>query len=225
VALPALVALSIFPAAFLIIVNPLAVYWNFHHGPDAMPARTLVRVYHFERWLLLVRNAIIIALVYVVAARSSVSLIRLGLSWDAWHANVAIGIAVGFLRVTLQGWIYSTFPTLRDANHQPELSLGSTLFWVALFILGAFAEEFWMALCVVTLAKTFHTIAIPILVTATVFGLVHFGYRLGGMLAMAIFGTASMLLFISRGSLLPAFVFHLVGNLGVLYFVRVKSGA
>jgi uncharacterized SAM-binding protein YcdF (DUF218 family) len=58
------------------------------------------------------------------------------------------------------------------------------------------------------------------LVTAGVFGLLHFGYRLGGILMMASYAAMSGLLFVLRCSLLPLFLFHFIGNVGVLYWTR-----
>jgi membrane protease YdiL (CAAX protease family) len=190
-----------------------------------MPAFTAARVYRLERYLLIIRNIIIVALVLALASHGSIPFIKLGLSWNRWQTNIAIGLSVGLLRVALQGWIYSLFPTLGDDQHNPELSLGSIFFWVPFFILGAFAEEFWIAISIVTILNTIHALIVPILAVGIVFGLVHFGYGLGGMLATGVFGIISVSLFIWRDSLLPSFLFHLVGNLGVLYFVRGSGTA
>lgn len=213
-------SLSIFPLTFLTVVNPLAISWSFHHGAEPMAPELLAKVYYVERYLMTLRNLIILALVYVLAANHSIAAPWLGMTWIDWQTNVAIGFLLGLTRVALQGSIRTLLPSLSEVPNNPELLSGPASFWIANFLLGAFAEELWIVLCIVMLVSLLHSHTIPILITGVVFGLVHFGYGFGGVLAIAMFGVISGSLFVWRGSLLPLFLFHFVGNLGVLYWAR-----
>ena len=57
-------------------------------------------------------------------------------------------------------------------------------------------------------------------ITVIVFAAVHYGYRLGGVIAIAMKGVVSALLFLWGGSLIPMFLFHFIGHLGSLYWAR-----
>jgi membrane protease YdiL (CAAX protease family) len=206
--------------AFLTVVNPLVISWTFHHGSEPMAPELLAKAYYVERYVMVLRNLTIVAVVYALAAHQSLPGTRLGMNWNDWQTNVAIGFSFGLMRVALQGSIRKLLPSLGEVPNNPELLSSPTSFWIANFLLGSFAEELWIALCIVVLVSVLNSLTIPILVTGVVFGLVHFGYGFGGFLAIAIYGIISGSLFVWRGSLLPLFLFHFLGNLGVLYWAR-----
>ena len=169
-------------------------------------------------WYFLV-DAITIAFVMVLMSRSGVPAARVGLQAARWKSNVAIGIAAGIVIVLIQSLIARFLSNGISGNATDYLRRGRVLFWVFVFFSGAFAEELWIAFCVVATRTAGYSVTTSIVATALVFGAVHFTYRFGA-LAVAIKGAASALLFLWCGSLIPMFIFHLIGNLGSLYWLR-----
>lgn len=213
-------ALAIFPLAYLMAMNPLEFSWSFHHGSEPMPPELIERTQHIDRYVVTIRNAMIVGLLAVLIAHQSLPAARVGLHLNGWLLNILIGVFAGLSVVTLQGMVWKFLPSLNQNPNNPELRSGPVWFWIVSTLFGAFAEELWIAVCIVVLIQTSHSIRASVLVTAIVFGLLHFGYRFGGILAIASYGAISGWLFVWRGSLLPLFLFHFVGNLGVLYWAR-----
>ena len=101
---------------------------------------------------------------------------------------------------------------------------GSVALWVLIFLAGAFSEELWIAFCLAVLITALHSTFLSVAITVIVFAAVHYGYRLGGVIAIAMKGVVSALLFLWGGSLIPMFLFHFIGNLGSLYWARRAAG-
>ena len=215
-----LFALGIFPLAYFAAINPLGFSWNFHQGLKPMPPELLKRVQHIDRYVVTIRDAMTIGLLALLIVHQSIPAARIGLHSRDWRLNTVIGVFAGLLRVGLQGVVWKFLPSLNKNPNNPELRSGPVWSWILSFLFGAFAEELWIAVCIVVLIQTTHSILVSISVTAIVFGLLHFGYRVGGILALAMYGAISGCLFLSRGSLLPPYLFHCIANLGVLYWAR-----
>lgn len=188
-----------------------------------MPVEVRDRAESMDRYWYFLVDAITIALVIALMSRSGVPAPEVGLQLEGWKSNVVIGIAAGIVTVLIESLV-ARFPS--DAisrNATDYLRRGRVSFWVFVFFSGAFAEELWIAFCLVAMRTTGHTVITSIAATALVFGAVHFTYRFGA-LAVAIKGAASALLFLWCGSLIPMFVFHFTGNLGTLYWLRRAGG-
>ena len=220
------IALSIFPVAFVLgySFNPPEFLWAVRHGFEPMPERVLAKATTFRRYANFLGHALIVGLLAVLASSNSITPARMGLHLDNWKTNVAVGIAAGLLLVAIQALLTrSTFhgPSPSFAYHA---SRGSVALWLLIFLSGAFSEELWIAFCIVALLATGHSVIVSIAVTAIVFAAVHYSYGFGGAVAVAFKGTASALLFLWSGSLIPMFLFHLIGNIGSLYWARCPPG-
>jgi len=215
-----LVALALFPLAYLAALNPIRFSWGFHHGSERMPHDVLERAEHADCYFEAVSGFLLICLLAALMLLASIAPTRVGLNSKSWLLNALIGILASVPRVTLQGLAWKFMPSLRSDSHHPELRKGPAWFWILSTLLGAFAEELWIAVCIVILLATSHSAWVSVIATATVFGLMHYAYRFGGVLAIALYGAIFGWLFVSRGSLLPSYLFHCIGNLSVLYWTR-----
>lgn len=170
-------------------------------------------------WYFIV-DAITIAFVVSLMLWKRVSPSQTGLQLANWREGVIVGAAAGVLRLLLMGTLVKLSPWAISGRNGPHhLSTGSIRLWVITFLVGAFSEELWIAFCVVAFLTTGHSEAICVSITAIVFGAVHWEYRFGAF-ATAMYGAVSALLFLWLGSLIPMFLFHFIGNLGSLYWVR-----
>ncbi len=213
-------ALAIFPLAYFVAINPVGFSWNFRHGLNPMPPELLERAQHIDRYVVTIRNAIALSLLAALILHQSITARQVGLHLNNWLSNSLIGVFAGLMVLTLQGMVRKFLPVLNKNPNNPELQSGPAWFWIVSTLSSALAEELWIAVCIVVLIQTSHSILASVLVTASVFGLLHFAYRFGGILAIGSYGAISGSLFVLRGSLLPLFLFHFIGNIGALYWAR-----
>lgn len=215
-----ILALSIFPLAYLLAGNPLQFCWGFRHGSEAVPPELHERIQHIDRYVLVARGVLILGLLAALIVHQSIPDRRIGLHLSNFPPNALIGLSAGLVNLALQGMILKFIPRVNEKPNNPELRSGPVWFWILATPFGVFAEELWIAVSIVLLLQTLHSTLVSISVTAAVFGLMHFAYRPGGILAIALYGAISGWLFVSRGSLLPSFLFHCIGNVGALYWAR-----
>lgn len=184
-----------------------------------MPIAVRDRAESADRYWYFLVDAITVAFVIALMSRNSVPPASVGLRMEQWRSGLAIGMAAGIVVVLIQYLLVKFFPNATSGNATDYLRRRSIALWMSVFSLGAFAEEFWIALCLVAMRMNGHSLGMAIAVTASVFGAVHLSYRFGA-LAVAMKGAASGLIFIWCGSLIPMFLFHFMGNLGSLYWAR-----
>lgn len=214
------IALSIFPLACFLgfMFNPPEFLWAVRHGHEPMPARLLAKAAAFTRHDLFLIDALILGSVAALARKNSITPAQIGLHLHGWSGNVAVGMIAGLLLVGVQAL------AIKGTGHASPNAFvrfvqgGSVVLWIVTFILGAFSEELWIAFCIVAFDASRYPAAASVALTAIVFGAVHHSYGIGGATAVALKGTASALLFLWCGSLIPMFFFHLVGNLGSFYW-------
>jgi hypothetical protein len=217
-AAPYLVLIA-FPIAVVAAVNPVRLLWGFHHGAEPMPADQSARVGKIDRYLSLLLHGILVALLLALMCRYSIPAARVGLTLRGWIWNVALGVIFGFLRIGLQDFVAKLLPGAIDGLSPNEEGSGPIPFWIAIFLTGAFAEEFWIAFSLIALQAAGHSTAMSLVIVGIIFGAVHFPYRLG-VVPVGMFGILSGMLFLWRGCLIPSFLFPFLGNLGSLYWAR-----
>jgi membrane protease YdiL (CAAX protease family) len=213
-------ALATFPLVAWVVLNPTRFSWGFHHGLEPIPAELRDKAEFIDRLILLPRDAIAIGCVAGLMLWQSVPPTLAGLRLDQWKTNIAIGVAAGALRVAAVSALFAWVPGTGQGTTAQFTRTGSTSLWLLIDLVGVFAEEFWIAFCLVALRETGHAVALSVTIVAIVFGAMHWQYRFWGALATAALGAVACLLFLWRDSLVPTFLFHFIGNLGGLYWLR-----
>jgi membrane protease YdiL (CAAX protease family) len=212
-------ALAAFPLATWLAPNPIRFSWGFQHGSEPMPIEVRDKAESADRYWYFLVDAITIAFVVGLMLWNGIPANRVGLQLTNWKGGVAVGVAAGGLRVLLLGALTKLLPAIAPGKASDMLQRGSIRLWGTIFFTGAFSEELWIAFCLVALKTSGRSTATSVVLTALVFGAVHFEYRFGA-LATAMYGALSALLFLWLGSLIPMFLFHFIGNLGSLYWAR-----
>jgi membrane protease YdiL (CAAX protease family) len=184
-----------------------------------MPVEVRDKAESADRYWYFIVDAITIAFVIALMLRNGIPAARVGLRLEQWKSDLVIGVAAGVVIVLFQSLLGRFFPNAVSGSAADHYRRRSVRLWVFVFLSGAFAEEFWIAFCLVMLGAAGHSAVMSVVATAVVFGVVHFTYRFGAV-AVAIKGAASALLFLWCGSLIPMFLFHFIGNLGSLYWLR-----
>lgn len=215
------VALAIFPVALLLGLsfNPVEFAWAFHHGLEPMPNEVRDKAESIRLCLDFLVDALILGFVATLMLRNSVPAARVGLHLENWKSNAALGVTAGILLIVLLRLMFKCTSIGASEIFVYRVRRGSLLLWVLIFVAGAFSEELWIAFCLVALMANGLAMPLSVAITAVVFGAVHYGYRLG-VIAVALKGTISALLFLWSGSLIPSFLYHFIGNLSSLYWAR-----
>lgn len=86
--------------------------WGFHHRNDPMPPQVTQRAQRFGRYVLWLRNGLVVAIVLGLARHQSLRFWQIGLRLDGWRPNSLIGIAAGFMSVGLQRLSRRLYPRL-----------------------------------------------------------------------------------------------------------------
>lgn len=223
-------ALGIFPLTFLLVLsfNPPALAWVIRLALQGRPfepeSRRPIAIREkaaaFRRYAYFLGDGIVVSLVAIIAAAHSISSSQLGLHLDNWSRNAAIGMAAGALRIVAQRLMLYRVSIDPEDPFTWAVRRGSLGLWTFIFVAGAFAEELWIALCLVVLAAAGHAATVSVTITIIVFAASHYQYGFWGAIAVGVVEIASPLLFLHYRSLVPLFFFHLVGNLGSIYWHR-----
>lgn len=213
-------ALASFPVASLLALNPMRFFWGLRHGFEPMPVGMRDKAESVDRYFYFVVYAVAAGFVVGLMSRSGVRAAAVGLRMNHWGSNVAVGIAAGTLLILIQILLARRFPNLGPLPTTDRFQRRSVGLWVMVFLSASLAEEFWIAFCLVSMTATGHSEFISVTATAAVFGVQHLAYRLPAMLTVAARGIFTALLFLWLGSLIPMVLFHFIGNLGNLYWLR-----
>ncbi|HVB85110.1 MAG TPA: CPBP family intramembrane glutamic endopeptidase [Candidatus Dormibacteraeota bacterium] len=190
-----------------------------------MPVSVRDKAESVDRYFYFLVYALTAGFVLGLMWRSNLPAARVGLRVEHWGSNLAIGVSAGGLLVLLQALIHRLLPTLGQPKTTDRFQRRSVGLWVLVFLVAAATEEFWIAYCIVSMTATGRSGTTAVMVTAVVFGAMHLGYRLFGALSVAARAAMSAILFLWLGSLIPMVLFHFMGNLGNLYWLRRPAGA
>jgi hypothetical protein len=172
------------------------------------------------RYLHFLVDGLILGSIALLLHRISFDPARVGLQLVNWKRDILVGVTAGILLVAMQRLI------IRRASVDPKhdftyrVRKGSPLLWVFIFVTGAFSEELWTAVCLVTLKAGGFSSSLSVVMTIVVFAAGHYSYGLWGACAVALKEVVSALLFLHFGSLFVTFFYHFIGNLGSLYWNR-----
>jgi len=202
---------------FLAIIpfNIVAFQWGLLHGNKTMPDEISLKSQKMDRYAPWLRDGVLLLLVLSLRAWYSISPSQIGLRIDGWQSNLLLGILACSLQMGLQALVWRLL-TSRGVHAEDESLIRRSL--VRVFF-SVCVEQLWMAFCVATLRLTGHSASTSVALTAAVFGVAHLQYRFGAF-ATALYGAVFACLFVWRGSLVPSFLMHLVGNTSAFFWAR-----
>jgi len=222
--------LAVLPLLVICVGNPLSFAWGlqqgrkhgFKRGNEPMPPEYALRVSRSNRYLVSVRDTLLLLVVLRLATRQSLGLSQIGFSLHGWQWSLLIGIGASLLQTGLRCFLVRLVPPgKRRLRSDETLRQWSGAYWISTNLLSVLAEEVWIAFCVVALKHTGHSTVLSLILVAAAFGAAHFQYGFFGSLPTALWGSVSASLFLWRGSLLPSYLFHYIGNmLTKFYFAR-----
>lgn len=213
-------ALAIFPVVVSIPFDLRSFMWGWMYPFAPMPAELAQRAEKFRRYSAFLHDALTVVLVLLLGSYAHITASQMGMNRISWQRHLLVGCAMAVLWVGLQ-WIVKGFLRGNTGKTRSQFFRGgSALLWVFIFLSGAFAEEIWRSLCIVTLRNGGHRSAFVVLITAVVFTIAHIWEGPFRALGRFPFGVAAALVFIWTGSLLTTYFFHLIPNLAWTFWTR-----
>lgn len=191
--------------------------WGFHHGRDPMPAGLASKAKKLNPHILWFRHGLVLAFVLGTAAFESLPFSQIGLRFDAWKPDALIGVGAAAIQLILQSVFFRPGP--KSHARVKLLAAEPTANWILSQLVSVLSEELWLALCVLSLFRAGHSALVAVLLPAAIFAVLHYQYGAGAIVTGA-YGAISASLFLWRGSLLPSYLFHLIGNIGAFYWAR-----
>lgn len=213
-------ALILFPFSVLFPFNVIAFSWGFRHGSCPMPPNLASKSERIDDFYgLWIRGALLLLAVLSMAVHYAMPISKIGLRSNNWRWNLSIGVGVSVLQICLQGFVWRLAPSGKGLKPDKRLLGGSPVQWVLSNILSVLAEELWIAFSYVSLKQTGHSTSMSIVLIGVIFGAAHYQYG-PGAIAKALYGVVFASLFQWRGSLVPSYLVHYIGNVGALYWAR-----
>ena len=209
------IALGIFPAAVFLGV----LIWNRRLVVSLPDQEASASEIYKPKLLFLVYTLVVIFGLFLMRSLSF-PFAAAGFRSARFELAVVAGLIAGLIWSALYPLLFHLFATAKSAAKASYLQRGSMLPWILIFLIGAFAEEFWRAFCLGLLQRHGYSVASSVILTSTAFVLGHPRLKLGGIIRVGSFGVVAALLFLWLNSLVVTFSFHLLGNLGALYWIR-----
>lgn len=214
------VALVILPVVVSIPLDLTSFMWGWRHRFAPMPPEIAESARKSRRYTCFVDDALIVAMVFLLSIFVHVARAQIGLNLVFWRRNLLIGCGMGILWSGLQYVVRCL--VLSDSNKMNSRFFqgGAASLWALIFLSGAFAEELWRSLCLVTLRDTGHATGFVVLITAVVFAVAHAWEGPFKALGRFPFGVVAALAFVWTGSLLTTYAFHLIPDLVTIFWIR-----
>lgn len=184
-----------------------------------MPEQLALRSNRLDKCFAWLKFALILAIVMSLAIQYGVPFADLGLHWMDWRRNLVIGIGASMLHVCVQGVAWRLLTSQNRYLPDQTLLQESGIAWAIFNLVSVLAQEVWIAFCLVALKQAGHPTVTSVALVAMVFGVTHIQYKLGAA-ATSLYGVGFACLFLWRGSLLPSFIAHYVGNIASRYWSR-----
>ena len=179
-----------------------------------------VKLVKFEGLLQSLRDLLVGAILARLMINQGISASQVGLSPRAWPVNLAVGMVAGLAQLGLQSLLRRWTASVGQPKQGRAPLQRPTTASIPSLVLSAFIEEFWIALSIAAMTKSAHSNLAATLVTAIVFGFSHLPLGIDVVPAMTLSAIPSCLLYFWRRSLIPLFLYHLIGNLGAIYSGR-----
>ena len=163
---------------FLAIISyPLIVMFVFdwvyvlRYSKSALPPEAKAKIEREGRPLILVRFAILLLVLRILAGKSFWHIVPIASHSRSWFVILGSGFGFGIALLGIRRAISLLWP---PAAATSEYFLhGSSSLWIAIFIVGAFVEEFWRALCISAMQQNGGSALLAGLLTAIAFGIAH----------------------------------------------------
>lgn len=220
-------ALISYPALIMFIWEPVGSRWVKVHRSLSLPADIKQKSEKNARHLLFVKYALLLASLCLLVGGHPWTLIHVASASHSWSTLVLLGAGGGVLLLICMRLLALGLPSIAAAElDHPNLE-GPIFFWLAVFVFGGFAEEFWRALCMAALQQNDCSSVLANVLTAGAFSIARISGRpprtWGGgdaMIAEFVIGLVLGVVFLKSGSLLTLYLASLVYNTSNFCWLR-----
>lgn len=125
------------------------------------------------RPLILCRFAILLLVVRTLAGPDLWHIVPVPENSRSWLTAIVSGLIVGLVLLSVRRVLALWYPKAVIAAPNEYFWRGPSWLWLAIFVVGAFVEEFWRALCIIEFRHDGYTALSVVLLTAFAFGIAH----------------------------------------------------
>jgi len=223
----------------MFIWEPVASQWGRDHHSLMMPPDVIETSEKNGRYLLFLKYALLCVILFLLAGEHPWSVVRAASHSRGVPSLVIVGAVGGVSLFVCKRLLILPWPSLSASERTPLDSSGEAilrthpylrgpvLFWLATFLAGGAAEEFWRAVCIGAFQQNDYSPILAILLTAPAFSVAHASGmppRLPGGLAHMgveiIIGSVLGLVFVWSGSLLSLWIASVIYYTSDFYWLR-----
>jgi hypothetical protein len=206
--LSAYFALAAYPAIVVFVFNWFSASsrWARENRSFFPPSDLARKGEDSGRRFLFIRFALLLLVLRGLAGNSLWHVVSIAPHSGVWLASIGLGIAGGIVMLAVRRLISLISQPAASSEMNDYFVHGSVIFWVAVFLTGGFAEEYWRAFCIVALQQNGYNEFMANFLSAFAFLLAHLSglpsrIRPGGSLPEIILGFTLGGLFIWSGNL------------------------
>ncbi len=164
-------ALAAYPLVGILVFD----WWNSgyasQHHTMILPPDVKVKREIIGRRLILLKYAILLLILWGIAGYDVWRSVLLPIHREPPIKMLIAGTASGFLMLALHALLSVLVPDVSLSHRNEYFLRGSTSLWVAILIVGAFVEESWQALCIVSFIQNGYSPALICVMTGFAFSL------------------------------------------------------
>jgi membrane protease YdiL (CAAX protease family) len=224
-------ALAAYPALVIFVFDWWNAGWASKNRSFFLPPELKKKREEACRPLALVRYALLLLVLRGLAGSGLWYMVPIAKHLREFFFFAGFGVAGGLLMLAFRQALSVLSPGAASAEDNEYFLRGSPVLWLAIFLIGAIAEEFWRAVCIISFEENGYSRVLPILLTAFAFSLAHLcglPSRIGpGIVSLLLEATVGLMLgglFIWSGNLVTPSVASGVYFIWSFFLVRKRFG-
>jgi membrane protease YdiL (CAAX protease family) len=226
-------ALISYPALIMFISDGTGRRWVREHRSPFLPPDLREEKERKGRYFLFLKYALLITALFLLAGAHPWRTVQSASPSRPYSTLILLGVGGGLLLLICKSLLILGSPAFAAADRNHPTLKGSVFIWLAVFVVGGFAEELWQAVCISGLRQNDTSPILAALLTAVPFSVAHLGgspprvrgigggFSLGGE---AVIGFVLGGIFLWSGSLLSLWIASLVYNTSDFYWLRRRYG-
>lgn len=225
------IALFAYPALVIFVFDWWNAGWGSKHRSFFLPPELKKKREEAGRPLALVRYALLLLVLRGLAGSGLWYMVPVARHLREFFFFAGFGVAGGLLLLAFRHALSVVSPSAASAENIEYLSRGTSVLWLAIFLTGALAEEFWRAVCISCFQENGYSRVSVLLLTSFAFSFAHLSglpSRIGpGMIGLLIETAIGMMLgglYIWSGNLVTPVVASAIYFVSSFFLVRTRFG-
>lgn len=171
--LGAYLTIAAYPLIGIFVFDWWNMGWGSEHHSFVLPPELKRKREEAGRPLLLVKSFILLLLLRIVDGGGLWHLANKPAQLQGLFISILCGIAGGGTMAIFRHFLSSLTPSAALSEMNEYFLNGSISMWLSIFVVGAFTEELWRALCILSFEQNGHAVLVANLLIAFAFSVAH----------------------------------------------------